>query len=252
MTTSIRKPSTSPAFQFYPKDFLTSSKVLAMSIAEVGAYIKLLCLCWLDGSIPAQMPALSKLVGVSVKTMTAMWPALDGCFILRADGRLINRRLDRERQKQADFRKQQKERAAKRWDKSGNADPAMPPHASGTAGIGNALQSPISDLQSPISKTTETRARAPIIDQREHRNHAQCGRVCLHASLFGEFVRRRNHDGADREVRDWALVIEQQWSVGGEHERDEPGDPFDFWRARYDEQWPTQVKLNARVPEWAR
>jgi hypothetical protein len=35
----------SPAFQFYPKDFLTDENVRVMSLQERGAYITLLCLC---------------------------------------------------------------------------------------------------------------------------------------------------------------------------------------------------------------
>jgi hypothetical protein len=94
--------------------------------------------------------------------------------------------------------------------------------------------------------------RAPLIDQREHRNHAQCGRVCLHASLFGEFVRRRNHDQADREIRDWALGVETDWSIGT-HQHHEPGEPFAFWRARYDEQWPAAPKaIKGRWDDWAK
>jgi hypothetical protein len=42
-----------PAFQFYPKDFLTDDKVLLMSNESVGVYIKLLCFDWLYDGLPA-------------------------------------------------------------------------------------------------------------------------------------------------------------------------------------------------------
>jgi hypothetical protein len=80
------------------------------------------------------------------------------------------------------------------------------------------------------------RALSPIHD-RSHRAHAVCGRVCLHASLFNDFVRRRNHDDADREVRTWADGVIDAWT-DGPFRSIEPGDPFDFWKARYAEQWP--------------
>lgn len=86
---------------------------------------------------------------------------------------------------------------------------------------------------------TAPRPMAPIHD-RSHRNHAHCGRVCLHASLFGEFVRRRNHDNADMEIRDWALAVEREWGPDGPRAHVEPGDPFDFWKARYSERWPAE------------
>lgn len=88
--------------------------------------------------------------------------------------------------------------------------------------------------------------RAPLVDQRAHRGHAQCGRVCLPANLFNEFVRRRNHDKADAEVRDWALSVEKTWAEKAE----EPGDAYTFWRARYAEQWPAAPKDTR--PAWAR
>ena len=43
----------SPAFQFYPADFLSDSKVILMSNEAVGCYIKLICHGWLEGSIPS-------------------------------------------------------------------------------------------------------------------------------------------------------------------------------------------------------
>lgn len=104
----------------------------------------------------------------------------------------------------------------------------------------------------PDGGVPPVRAMAPIHD-RSHRSHAHCGRVCLHASLFSEFVRRRNHADADREVRDWALAVDREWSDGGPHAQDEPGDPFEFWKARYAERWPVTVTTKAgtsRAPEW--
>lgn len=91
--------------------------------------------------------------------------------------------------------------------------------------------------------------RAPLVD-RHHRSHAHCGRVCLPASLFSEFVRRRNHDNADMELREWALAVEGEWS----ERPDEPGDAFDFWKARYAEKWPPTpvVKVDHSKPEWYR
>ena len=110
-----------------------------------------------------------------------------------------------------------------------------------------ALSSPLHSSPGASGERGAPRAGAPLHD-RSHRNHAQCGRICLHASLFGEFVRRRGHAEADREVRDWALAVERDWADGGPRFGDEPGDPFDFWRARYDEAWPPAASTNGRRP----
>lgn len=90
-------------------------------------------------------------------------------------------------------------------------------------------------------------SRAPLHDT-SHRKHAHCGRVCLPAPLFGEFVRRRNHDNADGEIRDWAMEVETAWG----DRPDEPGDPYEFWKARYSEKWPTaRATVGRNTPKWA-
>jgi hypothetical protein len=91
------------------------------------------------------------------------------------------------------------------------------------------------------------RARAaPLVDQRHHRDHVICGRTCLHVGLFSEFVRRRNHAEADAEIRTWAGEVEEQWRDRPE----EPGDPFDFWRRRYDEKWPSTANSKPTFGSW--
>ncbi len=52
-----------PAFQFYPKDFLADANVQAMSGAARGAYIMLLCHCWIEGSLPDENKELARLSG---------------------------------------------------------------------------------------------------------------------------------------------------------------------------------------------
>lgn len=247
MTTPTGKRTTSPAFQFYPNDFLGSTKVQQMSATEVGAYWLLICACWLDGSLPTDMKRLARIARMKPQQFERMWNSVLGeCFDVRGD-RLVNPRLEKERKKQTEYRRRQSDAAALRWDKRRNAT-AMPatytPHASG-----NALQSSssISSSSTSVKNTDVPRARAPIVDQREHRKHAVCGRVCLHASLFGEFVRRRNHADADSEVRTWAGAVLSEWS----DRPDEPGDPFDFWRTRYEEKWPpVKAKKRNALDEW--
>jgi hypothetical protein len=42
-----------PAFQFYAADWLADEAASVMSLEEEGAYIRDLCYCWREGSIPA-------------------------------------------------------------------------------------------------------------------------------------------------------------------------------------------------------
>lgn len=99
----------SPAFQFYPKDFLSSSRVQRMSLTEIGAYIVLLSHNWLAGGIPADPSEIAKIVKMPSTRFAKMWRgALSECFTKRG-AVLINERLDRERKKQLDFRAKQAE-----------------------------------------------------------------------------------------------------------------------------------------------
>jgi len=64
----------SPAFQFYPQDWLASAKVAEMTLEEEGAYIRLICYCWMTGSIPADPARCAKMVGkgCTVEVATAV------------------------------------------------------------------------------------------------------------------------------------------------------------------------------------
>lgn len=141
-----------PAFQFYPKDFLMDGNVATMSLAERGAYITLLCHCWLECSIPSEPALLARLVGVGPRPFAVLWPAIAPCFKRRDDGRLVHLRLDREREKQAEFRQSQSDRA-KRPRASRNLAESQPDPSRNLAETEPKPSSPISYLQSPISNT---------------------------------------------------------------------------------------------------
>jgi uncharacterized protein YdaU (DUF1376 family) len=99
----------SPAFQFYPADFLSDPNVAGMSLQERGAYITLLCLCWKDGSLPLEDERLARMVGLPLPAWRKLSPIVVGCFT-KADGRLVHKRLDHERQKQEEFRRRQSDK----------------------------------------------------------------------------------------------------------------------------------------------
>jgi len=108
-----------PAFQFYPSDFLSDENVMLMSNQAVGCYIKLLCINWKQGSVPSDIETLALLCGEDGSTMARLWLSLKPCFKANENGRLINPRLEQERQKQINFRKERsksgKKGAVKLW-----------------------------------------------------------------------------------------------------------------------------------------
>ena len=94
-----------PAFQFYPSDFLSDENVCLMSNQEVGCYIKLICFCWKQGSIPNDTKSIAKLCGETEQVMFELWPNISSCFKSTGNGRVMQPRLGRERKKQKEWRK---------------------------------------------------------------------------------------------------------------------------------------------------
>lgn len=72
-----------------------------MSLEEEGAYVRLLCYCWLHGSVPADPAMLSRLVGKQCSSQALT--TVIGMFKQRGD-RLVHDRLETEREKQTAWR----------------------------------------------------------------------------------------------------------------------------------------------------
>lgn len=88
----------SPAFQFYPADFLMGTAI--MSCEQRGAYIGLLCHQWHSHGLPDENHMLSRLAGCSVENIEAIRPKFTVC----EDGLLRNLRLEDVRSKQDAYR----------------------------------------------------------------------------------------------------------------------------------------------------
>lgn len=99
--------SASPAFQFYPTDFLSDDAVVLMTNEQVGAYVLLLCHAWQrpDG-LPAAESSLARLCRCTENRFRKnIWPALEKKFHHNDQGRLYNPRLERVRSDQAEFKR---------------------------------------------------------------------------------------------------------------------------------------------------
>lgn len=99
----------SPAFQWYPKDMLTSARVALMNLKEEGAYRRAIDFCWLHGYIPADTVLLTRLLGKDCTTKIA--EVVKTMFIPHPTdaSKLIHDRLEAERKKQEDYRDRQRE-----------------------------------------------------------------------------------------------------------------------------------------------
>lgn len=92
----------SPAFQFYPADFLVETAQL--SNEEIGIYIRLLCYQWSFGHIPKDLKIISRLAACKSRELVGVLRK----FEQDKDGNFFNQRLELERLKQNEFRDKQK------------------------------------------------------------------------------------------------------------------------------------------------
>lgn len=120
------KPSDfkSPAFQFYPNDFLGSAKVAAMTLEEVGLYTLLLCYDWNEVGLPESPEVLAKLLRISPRTFKKLWRTVGENFTKRGN-RYYNKRLDAERRKQLERKQKAADAANQRWHPAEDAN-ALP------------------------------------------------------------------------------------------------------------------------------
>lgn len=127
-----------PAFQFYADDFLSGT--MNLTNAEVGLYVRLLCVQWTKGCLSS-----SPLVLLSYgKGRTQLSRILDK-FSVGADGNLRNERLEKERVKQAEWR----EKCANAGRLSGKVRGKVSSRLVQGEGELNA-NSPLSTLQLPL------------------------------------------------------------------------------------------------------
>jgi uncharacterized protein YdaU (DUF1376 family) len=143
----------SPAFQFYPADYTSSQRVRLLTLEEEGAYINLLCSCWLHGSIPADPAMAARLVGkgcsatLATTVLTMFTPSSQA-------GRMVHERLERERLKQSDWREKSASGGRKSAElRKGAATTLEPPLANGINQKAT-LQSSVSSLQSSSTSTS--------------------------------------------------------------------------------------------------
>ncbi len=102
----------SPAFSFYPKDILSDEAAVAMTDEELGIYVRLLCHAWLEGSIPADPARLARMNRRPRRVFDRLWKAIVPCWQPSPDepGRLIQGRLEVEREKQRAYSAKQSAR----------------------------------------------------------------------------------------------------------------------------------------------
>lgn len=85
-----------PYFPFYPADWLSSPRIMCLTLAQQGAYMRLLAVCWMSGdcSLPEDPQKLAVLSGLPIEEVPAL-----GLFLgphPQKTGFLTNERLYKE------------------------------------------------------------------------------------------------------------------------------------------------------------
>ncbi len=180
----------SPCFQFFPNDYL-GKKVLRMSDASQGIYMRLLCFMWNDSkdqcSIENDDKIISKLLGITKqkwkKTRNEIqWP---GDPILVDTGTfLISKRLKKEKETQLLRSNKARESAEARWHPN-----AKPEHSERNA---NASAKQCSSSSSPPSTSKKKKKHT----KKEIETH------------FAEFYKKYpKHKGKIAALKEYALAI---------------------------------------------
>lgn len=242
------KSTKSPAFQLYAAEFLSGEKVCRMSYAEIGMFTCLLCHAWLGHGLPPRVPEIAKLLKLNPKRFEVQWRGvLSECWIERG-GKLVNPKQEKIRQNSAAYSKKQSDRAAKGWQSRGNAAAVHKPHPSG-----NALQSSSSSSTSSSKKekatTTSSLSRGLL---KPHGNVAfDSPRVWVPWKLHLELVGLRNNPNAETELQTFYQQTSEAWTAGPHGADNVDPEMFNFWRARYAEQWPPPAPTrDSKQPAW--
>lgn len=115
----MAKKGKPPAYQYYPDDF--EQGTATFTLAQVGAYTRLLNHQWPHGSVPGDdLAALSRILRCTVDEAREMWSVVRTKFRMR-NSVYQNPRMERERKKQREHHRMQSRRAKAgaeaRWGK---------------------------------------------------------------------------------------------------------------------------------------
>ncbi len=148
----------SPAFQFYPGEYLSDKNTMPMTTEEIGAYDLLMWVCWEEDGLADDMEELADIARMPVEKFTPSWNRrIKKCFRWDDKKKLFfHPRQEKEIKKQKAWRKEKsdagKAGAAKRWKETSKSDStAIAPPYDRIATNGSSSPSPtsfsISDLK---------------------------------------------------------------------------------------------------------
>ena len=109
-----------PYMPFFVADYMGSTDVRLMSLAERGAYTHLLFMNWQEGRLQKDPKKLAKLLDCSPEEFEEVWEAIQHKFETDSKGRIYNKRVE-EIRKQSIDRSKKLSRAGKKGGESTQA-----------------------------------------------------------------------------------------------------------------------------------
>lgn len=195
----------SPAFQFYPAEYLGDKNTFPMTTVEHGAYCLLMWFCWEEDGLPDDLDELAGMARLTVDQFKPIWDRrLKKCFVFDEKKNLyFHPRLLKEIKKQKAWKKEKSERgkraAVSRWKQNGSGDAhALPTHADAMPKHASSSLSLSLNIKRLIERV---RARHPSLDSMD-----------VEIAFFETIVKWHNGNGKpiksaayfDEEVKHWA------------------------------------------------
>jgi uncharacterized protein YdaU (DUF1376 family) len=238
-----------PAFQFYPKDFLSDPRVTLLPPEAIGAYVLLLCYCWSEQKLANDIETLRTLSRCDRRKWARIAPMVLPLF--ECDGTSYrHKRLDEERAKQEAFREGQSRHgvagARARWRHGDPIATPMPKYASSSASAFVQESTPLPPCAARPPLDPDVAALPKHANHRRGRRGSQAfeWRANVPDALHQEFRRKLGgpEDQADAALRAWYRTIADAWpddQVIGD-------DDWAFWRARFRE-WQGTTERRAQT-----
>lgn len=194
-----------PAFQFYAADFLVDAAVTLMSLEERGAYVTLLAHSWIEGPLPSALPKLARLCAVPTTDMERLWPAIEPCWEPSSrEGFIINPRLEKERRKQAAFRKSQSDKAKDQQARLKQAT-AEPVPSSYSPSSSLTSESKTTSAAAPPEPSNPMAILGPLIREHLYRGEPPSGYESRRCASVVKALLRKGYSVDD--LRDAILVV---------------------------------------------
>jgi uncharacterized protein YdaU (DUF1376 family) len=115
--------SNSPAFQFYPREWLSDFDARALTDAQRGFYLDLVCYCWEADGLPNDTKKIAAAMNRPLQSFLKLWSTGVSDLFFERDGKLYNQKLEREKAKQAERSSRAKSSVSKRWQKDTTDSP---------------------------------------------------------------------------------------------------------------------------------